>query len=181
MRIKKENAAAIVIDIQEKLFPFIHEHELLERNTAKLIEGLKALGIEIIVTEQYSKGLGPTIPGIEKVLVDAYKPIEKMTFSCCGTEEFIRAMESAGKKNIIVCGIESHVCVLQTVVDLIERGFKPVVVEDCVSSRNVNDKKIAIERMRAEGAIITTYESILFELCEVSGTEQFKAISKIVK
>jgi nicotinamidase-related amidase len=87
----------------------------------------------------------------------------------------------SGKENIIIAGIESHVCILQTVVDLIQNGYHPVVVEDCVSSRHENDKRMAIERMRQEGAIITTVESILFELLRYSGTEQFKGISKLVK
>ena len=90
-------------------------------------------------------------------------------------------LKDSGKKNVILCGIESHVCVLQTALDLLTNGFQPVLIEDCVSSRNLNDKNIAVERMRQEGAIISTYESILFELLEISGTETFKEISKIVK
>jgi nicotinamidase-related amidase len=93
----------------------------------------------------------------------------------------MKKLKESGKKNVILCGIESHVCVLQTTLDLIENGYQPVLIEDCVSSRNLNDKNIAVERMRQEGAIISTYESILFELLEVSGTEKFKEISKIVK
>jgi nicotinamidase-related amidase len=180
MRIKRENTIAVVIDIQEKLFPFIYEKDILTDRVARLIKGLKALGIEIIVTEQYTKGLGGTIKPVQESLGD-YKHLEKMSFSCCGLSDFDSKLSTSGKMYIIICGIESHVCVLQTVLDLIEKGYTPVLVEDCVSSRNPNDKKIAVERMRAEGAIITTYESILFELLEVSGTEEFKAISKIVK
>ena len=113
--------------------------------------------------------------------MEKYQPIEKMSFSCCDNPEFMTALEATGRKNVIVIGIESHVCVLQTVIDLIERDYNPIVIEDCVSSRNLNDKIIAIERMSSEGAIISSCESILFELCRYSGTDEFKRMSKIVK
>ena len=181
MRIIKDNAVAVAIDFQSKLFPFIHEHEQLELTVIKLINGMKVLGIPIIVTEQYPKGIGYTTDMIKKALQDEYKPIEKMTFSCCDSDEFMNKLDSFNKKFVIICGIESHVCVLQTVVDLTEKDFVPVLVEDCVSSRKLSDKRTAIERMRQEGAIISTYESILFELCRISGIKEFRAISKIVK
>jgi nicotinamidase-related amidase len=180
MRIKRDNTSAIVIDFQERLYPFIYEHEKLTKNVVRLINGLNVLGINLIVTEQYSKGLGHTIPQIQEALGD-YEHIEKGTFSCCGSNEVCDTLSTLGKKNVIVIGIESHVCVLQTTVDLIAMGYQPVLIEDCVSSRSLNDKAVAIERMRQEGAIISSYESILFELCEVSGNDMFKAISKIVK
>ena len=180
MRIRKEDTLALVIDFQEKLFPFINESETLALNTVRLIRGLKTLGIKLFVTEQYSKGLGHTIQPISEALGD-YSHIEKSSFSCCGNEDVCSVLRNSGVKNIIVFGIEAHVCVLQTTVDLIQMGYKPVLIEDCVSSRNPNDKRIAIERMRNEGAVISTYESVLFELCEVSGTDTFKAISKLVK
>ncbi len=180
MRILKERTAAIIIDVQERLFPFIHENEQLTKNLSILIQGLKALGIQIFVTEQYVKGLGPTIEPVA-LLLHQQARVEKMAFSCCDEPRVLEGIAVSGKENIIVAGIESHVCVLQTVLDLKRNGYHPVVVEDCVSSRNPNDKRIAIERMRQEGAIITTYESLLFELLRYSGTEQFRAISKLVK
>ena len=180
MRIKRDNTAAIVIDFQERLYPYIHDNEKLTKNVVRLIKGLNALGINMVVTEQYSKGLGHTIAEIKEAIGE-YEHIEKDTFSSCGSKEVCDYLSKSGKKNVIVIGIESHVCVLQTTIDLIAMGYQPVLIEDCVSSRSVNDKSIAIERMRQEGAIISTYESILFELCEVSGTDMFKAISKIVK
>ncbi|MDD5360596.1 MAG: hydrolase [Ignavibacteria bacterium] len=180
MRIKRDETAGLIIDIQDRLYPFIHDNENLTKNTVRLIQGLKVLGIDMIVTEQYSKGLGHTIQPVSDA-VGAFTHIEKMSFSCCGSDEVCSALKSSKKKNVIITGIESHVCVLQTTVDLIALGYQPVLIEDCVSSRNPNDKIAAIERMRQEGAIVSTYESILFELCEVSGSEMFKAISKIVK
>jgi nicotinamidase-related amidase len=180
MRIKRDNTSAIVIDFQERLYPFIYDNERLTKNVVRLIKGLNVLGVKMIVTEQYSKGLGHTIPEIKEAIGN-YEHIEKGTFSCCGSVEVCDGLSNLGKKNIIVSGIESHVCVLQTTVDLIAMGYQPILIEDCVSSRSLNDKNTAIERMRQEGAIISTYESILFELCEVSGNDMFKAISKIVK
>lgn len=179
-RIKKEDTAAIGIDIQERLYSLINEHDKLTNNIVRLINGLKSLGIPFIVTQQYTKGLGRTIQLVKEAIGD-FTHIEKQSFSCCGDEVFLNTLQNTGKKNIILMGIESHVCVLQTALDLLENGYQPVLIEDCVGSRFPNDKKIAIERMRRAGAIISTYESILFELTEVSGTEQFKVISKIVK
>ncbi len=180
MRILKEDSLAVIIDIQELLFPLISENEKIEKNTVTLVKGLKELGIDIIVTQQYTKGLKPTINSVATAIGE-FKHIEKMSFSCCNEAKFVEELVVQNKKNIIIAGIETHVCVLQTVVDLIDLGYQPVVVEDCVSSRNLNDKSIAIERMRNEGAIITTYESLLFELLQYSGTDTFKAISRLVK
>lgn len=180
MRIKKEDTIALVIDFQERLYPYISNFELLTKNVVRLIKGLRELNIELIVTEQYSKGLGHTIKEISEAIGE-FNHIEKGSFSCCGSDEVCKKLSDSGKKNVIIMGIESHVCVLQTVVDLKAMGYNPVLIEDCVSSRNLNDKMVAIERMKAEGAYTSTYESILFELCEVSGTDVFKAISKIVK
>lgn len=180
MRILKEDSIGLIIDIQEKLFPHIWHNEQFTKNTEILIKGLKALGIPLIVTEQYTKGLGPTIKPIELAIGD-YKVLEKLSFSCCDNAPFSEELALKGKYKVIIAGIEAHVCVLQTVIDLIANGYKPIVVEDCIASRKENDKKIAIERMHQEGAIISTYESILFELCRYSGNEVFKSISKLVK
>jgi len=180
MRILKDNTAGLIIDIQERLYPFIFENEKLTKNVSKLIEGLKIIGVPIFVTEQYVKGLGSTIEPVS-ILLGSIPRIEKMSFSCCDEPRVMEGLALSGKDNIIIAGIESHVCVLQTVIDFIHNGYHPVVVEDCVSSRNENDKRIAIDRMRQEGAIITTCESVLFELLRYSGTEQFKGISRLVK
>jgi len=180
MRIKRDNTIGVVIDIQTRLYPLIHEHEALTRNNRILIEGLKTLGIPLVVTQQYTKGLGPTIPEIEDVLGE-YKHIEKTAFSCCEEPRFNEDLALSSKMYVIVCGIETHVCVMQTVIDLIGQGYIPVLVEDCVGSRKPNDKKMAVERMRQDGAIITTYESILFELLKYSGTDEFREISRLVK
>lgn len=180
MRIIATKTVALVIDIQEKLFPNIDSHKKLQTNCKILLSGLHILGIPVVVTEQYPKGLGSTIKDLSNLITD-FSPIEKLSFSCCGEKKFLETVNGYGHRNIIICGIEAHVCILQTVMDLIERGYHPVIIEDCVSSRKPSDRETAIKRMAREGVIITTYESILFELCEVAGTDQFKQISKLVK
>jgi len=180
MRFLKDRSVLLVIDFQERLFPAIHENERLLKNVPVLIRGMKELGLPILVTEQYVRGLGPTVAPIAETL-EGIERIEKASFSCCDEPAFNMALATSGKENVIVTGIESHVCVLQTVIDLKRQGYHPVVVEDCISSRKYNDKHIALERMKMEGITLTTYESILFELLRHSGTDTFRAISKLVK
>ncbi|WP_432662158.1 hydrolase [Wukongibacter baidiensis] len=180
MRILKKNTGAIIVDVQERLVPHIYKNEELINNLERLIKGLKVLEIPTVVAEQYTKGLGFTVEGIHKAL-GKYKSIEKTSFSCCDNGSIKDRLSELNKKWVIVAGIEAHICVLQTVVDLVDIGYIPVLIEDCVSSRKENDKNIAIERMKSEGAMIATYESILFELCRHSGTSEFKAISQLVK
>jgi len=180
MRILKEDSLGLVIDMQEKLFPHIDQNQILMRNTTILLKGLESLGISVIFTEQYPVGLGPTLQEF-KTHITHFKPVEKISFSCCDEETFLDELKYSGKKNIILCGVEAHVCVLQTVLDLLKRSYIPVVIADCVSSRKRDDKIIALERMRQEGAVISSYESILFELARIAGTDTFKTISKLVK
>ena len=180
MRIFLSDTVALVIDMQEKLFPHIDKHDRLLSNSKILLSGLNVLDVPIVITEQYPKGLGSTVKDISG-LIKNFSPIEKLSFSCCGEKKFLETVQGYGKRNILIFGIETHVCVLQTVMDLIERGYHPVIIEDCVSSRKPSDRETALKRMAREGVIITTFESILFELCEVAGTDQFKQISNLVK
>lgn len=180
MRILKEQTVAVLIDVQEKLTPHMHNMEAVIKRQEILIQGLQVLGVPVMITEQYTKGLGTTVPDLKSVLED-YKPIEKMAFSCCDDPRFLEPLKDSGRKSVILFGIETHVCVLQTALDLLEAGYRPVVIEDCVSSRKESDKQTALRRMEQAGAVISTSESILFELCRVSGTESFKQISKLVK
>ncbi len=180
MRILKEDTIGVFIDIQERLFPHMQDMDQLEQNLLTLAAGIKVLEIPIVITEQYTKGLGFTILPL-KMAFSEYSVIEKTAFSCCDEPRFADTLKEIGKKSVILCGIETHVCVLQTAIDLIQAGYQPIVIEDCVSSRKLSDKITAIERMRQEGAIISSLESILFELTRFSGTETFKAISKLVK
>ena len=180
MRINRHMSAGLLVDVQERLFPHMDQHEKLLRRTRILLEGLKILQVPLVVTEQYPKGLGPTLQPLSELL-DKQDVIEKLSFSCCGEEAFSDTLKSLERPIIILSGIEAHVCVLQTAVDLLEEGYAVVVVEDCISSRNPEDKRVAVERMRTEGAVISTCESVLFELTKVAGTDEFKAISRLVK
>lgn len=181
MRIRKERCCALVIDVQERLLPVMDTANRVEANVLKLVKGLQILGLPILVSEQYPKGLGHTVDSVKEVLAGRETLVEKVAFSCCEEPTFFSALSKLGKKTVILCGIEAHICVLQTVLDLEENGFLPVVVEDCIASRNPNDKAVALERMRKTGAVITTLESILFELTGAAGTDQFKLISKLIK
>lgn len=180
MRILRENTLGLIIDVQEKLFPHMAAAGTMEKNIIILLRGLKILEIPILVTEQYRKGLGPTITGVQEE-VSEYRTIEKMEFSCCDSRNFMEVLTHHNKTNIVIAGIETHVCVMQTAVDLIGLKYQPVIALDCTSSRKAEDKRTAEQRMLQEGAIITSYESLLFELARASGTVEFRAISKLVK
>lgn len=180
MRILKEQAIAVLIDVQEKLAPHMVEMETMLERQEVLSKGLKILGVPLLVTEQYTRGLGLTLPRLKEI-IDPFDPMEKMAFSCWDDAVFREALIESGRKTVILFGIEAHVCLLQTALDLLEEGYQPVVVEDCVSSRKASDKRIALNRMAQEGVIISSAESLLFEICRVSGTETFKQISRLVK
>ncbi|MCY1723560.1 isochorismatase family protein [Prolixibacteraceae bacterium Z1-6] len=180
MRIAKENTIGLVIDMQERLFPVMNEKETLLKSCQTLVEGLGTLSIPLVISQQYTKGLGETLPEI-KALIPDFEYIEKKDFSCWDTPEIAAKFKELDAKNIIICGIESHVCVLQTAVDLKAAGLNPIVVMDCVSSRTEANKEMAKERFRTEGIMMTSYESILFELTRSAGAPEFRAISKLVK
>lgn len=178
--INKKEVVAVAIDYQEKLVPAMKDSRVLEATTAKMIEGLKVAGVPILVTQQYTKGLGETTDTIKAPLGD-FTPIEKNTFSALKTEEFAEALKATGAKDVILFGIESHICVQQTALELLGNGYNVFVISDCCSSRKKHDKRVSIERMGAAGAIITTYEAALFELIDGSKSEGFREISKIIK
>lgn len=180
MRIQASDTIAIPVDFQERLVPAIDNGSAIVKKSAMLINGLRILDIPIVITRQYPKGLGDIVPEIKEVL-DSYETYDKLSFSVCGEQSFMVHITQSDRKNVVVCGIEAHVCVLQTVIDLKAKGYTPVLVADCIGSRNPEDMKYAITRARDEGAVITTAESILFELTEKAGTDKFKAISKLVK
>ena len=180
MRILKENTIGLVVDIQERLVPVMEENELFVQNCIKLIQGLQILGLPLLVTQQYTKGLGETIPEIKSVIKD-FQYIEKKDFSCFDNQEVAAKLKLTGVKNILICGIESHVCVLQTAIDLKQAGYVPVVVMDCVTSRSFDNMDLASERFRYEGIMMTSLESILFELTRSASAIEFKEISNLVK
>ncbi len=180
MRIERENCTGLIIDIQEKLFPVMADKEALAAKCRMLIEGMLVLNIPLVVTQQYTKGLGSTIGEISS-LFDPFTFIEKGSFSCLDEPAYLSVLEQSGKRNVLICGIESHVCVLQTAIDLMENGYHPIIISDCISSRDLKEKQIAIQRFALEGIRVSTVESILFELTRCSTAAEFRAISKLVK
>lgn len=175
-----ENTALVVIDVQEKLTRVMYQREKLVDNLQKLLRGIQVFGIPIIVTEQYPKGLGATIPEIAQ-LISNTQPLPKLSFSCHGDEKFARKLEALGRKQVLVSGIESHVCIYQTVRDLISSGYEVHVVTDSVSSRTLENREIGLNMMSRMGAVLTSTEAVLFELLKIANGERFQAISQIVK
>ncbi len=182
-RLTRENAILAVIDIQEKFTTVIHEHEALQTNVDRLIRGCHVLGVPAIVTEQYTKGLGPSTPLVRQALEETcgYSPIEKMCFSSFRSTPFAEALSRSKRREVILCGIETHVCVYQTAIDLLDAGYGVHLVGDAVSSRTERNRDLAIQRLVSEGARLTTTEMLLFELTVDSGTDLFRAISRLVK
>ena len=176
MRIDVNQSVALVIDYQEKLVPAMADKEQLIHNSCILLEGLQILDVPVVLTQQYTKGLGMTIPEIQTA-AGTQECIDKIAFTAYDSVE----AQIREKKFVIVCGIEAHICVLQTVIDLKEAGFVPVLVTDCISSRKLHDKEMGIQRAIQEGAIVTTYEALLFELLKVAGTETSKKIQKLIR
>jgi nicotinamidase-related amidase len=176
----KEHTALLVIDVQDRLMPVIHEKEKIFENVNKLIRGAEVLDLEIIITEQYPKGLGHTCAEIQ---LPAENPviIEKVCFSTMLSEPVNEQLKLTNVKTLIICGVESHICVLKTTLDALAQGYQVHVVADAVSSRTAENKQLALERMRQAGAFITSVEMILFMLMDKAGTDEFKAISKLIK
>ncbi|PID48035.1 MAG: hydrolase [Proteobacteria bacterium] len=180
MIITPQNSLAVVVDIQEKLLPHIHQKDEILKNTNILVEGLKIFDIPFILNEQYPQGLGNTIEELRSKLENV-QSLEKTCFSCCANEQTREKIIKSKKTTAIVFGIETHICVLQTCLDLIANNISPVLVVDCCGSRKKQDKDLAVQRMVQAGVIPTSYEALLFELCKSSKHPNFKEISKLVK
>ena len=174
-----QNSQLLMIDMQEKFVPHIDNISQVEANCKKLLAGSKILDVPRYTTEQYPKGLGKTI----KKLADYFDEVpEKLRFSSAEVLNWKNAADRDDDRfQLVICGIETHICLLQTVFDFLAQGYRIYVPADAVGSRNAEDKKYALKRMSDGGAIITTTEAVLFEWCEVAGTEQFNQISKLVK
>lgn len=170
--------ALLVVDVQERLVPAIADHRRVVFNIRRLVDGAKILGIPAVATEQYPKGLGPTVPELAERLGPA---AEKLTFSSCGCGEMFAELRDQGIHKILVTGIEAHVCVQQTVLDLLGDGWRVYLAVDAVGSRFPLDRDTALRRMDSSGAVLTTAEAALFEWCRVAGTSEFKEISRIVQ
>jgi nicotinamidase-related amidase len=169
-------ATLIVVDVQEGFRKAIPDFERIAKATATLIEGVQAVGVPIVVTEQYPKGLGTTAPEVADALPRGNEPLEKVCFSAAEADDF----ELGGRGQALVCGIETHVCVNQTVLDLLASGTEVQVAEDAVASRFDQNKRVGLRKMERAGAVLTSVETALFELVGRAGTDEFKRIQKLI-
>ena len=179
--VRRGRAALVVVDIQEKLAALMTERERVVANSCKLIRAGLRLGVPMVVTEQYPKGLGPTVPAVIEALGGEYAPIEKLAFGCCGEPAYAERLDASRRTQVVLCGMAAHVCVLQTCLALLEKGLEVHVAADAVCSRRVELARPALEQMRQAGAVITSVESVLFQWLGRAGTAEFKDVLKLIK
>jgi len=180
-RMSRATAALAVVDVQETLVPAIADHRRVVWNIRRLIDAAQVLGLPVVATEQYPRGLGQTVEELAERLGAVPS---KLSFSCGGCPEFALAFEGLrdqGFHQIMVCGVETHVCVAQTVLDLLADGWRVYVAADAVGSRFAVDHEYALRRMDSAGAVLTTTEAAMFEWCEAAGTPEFKRISRLAR
>ncbi|RMF62785.1 MAG: hydrolase [Calditrichaeota bacterium] len=178
--LQRSHTGLLIVDVQQKINAVMLEPERVVKSIVTLISGFRILQLPIWLTEQYPQGLGPTEPAIVEALGQA-QPFQKMTFSCCGSEEVFHALTERSLRQVVLAGIESHVCVLQTALDLLAAGFQIHVPVDAVSSRKELDYRTALTRMSSAGVVLTTVEAVLFELMERAGTAEFKQVARLLK
>jgi nicotinamidase-related amidase len=174
-KLDPERAALVVIDVQEA-FRRASDFDDVARATATLIGGAETVGIPIHVTEQYPKGLGKTVSEVDDVLPEGVEPIQKMCFSAAEADGF----DLGGRDQVVICGVETHVCVNQTALDLLGEGVEVHVAEDAVASRSDENKRVGLHKMERAGAVVTSVETALFELVGVAGTDEFKRVQKLI-
>ena len=175
-----DNALLLIIDVQEKLLPVIFEKEKLISNIQKLIKGCTLMGVPVIITEQNPSGLGTTVKELQDS-VPSVRPVTKFGFSCCSEPGFNEELSAAARRQILICGIESHICVYQTSMDLLSSGNEVHIVTDCVSSRTPENKELSMRRLVSEVVKLTGMEMALFELLRSSKSHHFKTISALIK
>lgn len=175
-----QNCCLVVVDVQDKLAQLMHGKQTLFKNIQILIKAAKILNIPILWCQQCPDALGSTVPEIEQLLTDN-EPVNKSAFSCCGAEQFNTKLNELARDQVLLCGIETHVCIYQTAVNLLRKGFSVDVLADAVSSRTLENKQIAINRMAAKGINISCTEMALFELLRTAEHPQFKQIAKLIK
>lgn len=180
--LERDKALLVVIDVQEKLCLAMDDNvrAKLVKNTGILLEAATELQIPVLVTEQYVKGLGSTLPELKEKAGNA-ACFEKMTFSCCGSSEFVAAVKASGRSQVVITGMETHVCVLQTVIELRDAGLEVHLVKDAVMSRSKQNWQTAVDAMTLAGAVPTCTESVLFQLLKAAGTDEFRKLSKLVR
>lgn len=178
MKVRRSDCVLLVIDVQDRIIATIAEHETTVANIKALIGAARVLDVPVIATQQ--QNLGEYVPELKDLLPNAPN-FQKFSFSCCGDPAIMRKLGEMSKKTVIVCGIETHICVLQTVLDLLTHGYSVLLVRDGTSSHASIDRETAIERMRGAGAMVGTAEAVVYELTEKAGTDRFRKILEIVK
>jgi nicotinamidase-related amidase len=180
LRLERGRCLLAVVDVQEAFRPAVIDFDRVAKNVATLVQGARILDIPVLVTEQYPKGLGRTVPEVSRHL-DGIEPIEKLCFSAAEAGEFAERLSASGRDQVLLGGIESHVCVNQTADDLLRSGSEVHVAQDAVSSRSEENWTLGLHKMERAGAVITSVETALFELLRAAGTPEFKEIQKLVK
>jgi nicotinamidase-related amidase len=182
-KIERGNSLFLLIDIQVQLFSVMDDkvRKTVENNTNLLIASMKVLNIPVVISEQYTKGLGVTVESIRCNLDDLYQPAEKVCFSCWDKQDIQERIRRFNARHIIIAGIETHVCVLQTTLDLLSSGYNVHVVSDAVCSRHKSDFKTGLRLLEQAGAVVTTTETVIFQLLKTAGTPEFKSISPLVR
>ena len=177
-----EQSILVVIDVQDRLTKAMDQQVFaqLTSNTGILLESAAELGIPVVITEQYVKGLGETVPELLTKAAAAPR-FEKMSFSCCGSQEFVKQLRATGRRQIVITGMESHVCVLQTALELLDAGYAVHLVQDAVMSRSKQNWDVARGIVQQAGGVLTCTESVLFQWLKAAGTESFKKLSKLVR
>jgi nicotinamidase-related amidase len=175
-----EKTVFILVDVQGKLAQLMHEKESLFDNLKKVIKGLTILGVPIVWAEQIPKNLGPTLPEIARLMPD-FEPVAKTSFSCCGNHTILQKLKQMNRNQILLAGIETHICVYQTALDLINLSCEVQVIADAVSSRTRENKKVGLDRIERAGGLITSTEMVLFELLGSADAPNFKDVIKVVK
>lgn len=175
------NCVLVLVDVQEKLFALMDDKDALLKNLATLVSGLKIMEIPVIWVEQIPDKMGPSIPEIRDLLQDSLEPVVKSSFSCYPEESFGRQLLNIGRKQVLIAGIETHVCVYQTTADLLKHGYHVEVIEDCTSSRTKTNRSVGLRKISDSGAQLTSVETVLFELMKDSSHPAFRQILKIVK
>jgi len=178
-RLDRKNAAVLVVDIQERLVPVMWNFAPVEKYAKAVIQAGRELGLPVLCTEQYPKGLGPTHAPIRELLPSP--PLVKMHFSCGADPGFVRALAETGRKQVMLVGMETHVCVFQTCRDLVDQGYQVFLCADAVTSRMEEHRRVALEQMRDFGAVVTSAETCIFDLLHEAGTPEFKRVSAFVK
>lgn len=176
----RDSTGIVIVDVQKKLMAVMGRAESVAENIIRLLHLARLYRLPVILTEQYQKMLGPTLPAVKEML-PVYDPIIKMEFDCCSAENFNAAIESAGIRNIVLAGVETHICVLQTCISLLEREYTIHVPQDAVDSRTEENRHVGLDLMKRAGAVITSTETVIFQLLKRAGSQEFREMLKVIR